>query len=93
VVSVRPWQPPPFNVPNTLANPFLDLRNANGVSIASNANWKDTQQTEIQATRFAPPNDAESAISITLQPGNYTAILSGENGSTGNGLIEVYALP
>jgi hypothetical protein len=47
----------------------------------------------IQATGFAPPNNVESAISITLQPGNYTAILSGENGTSGNGLMEVYALP
>jgi hypothetical protein len=32
----------------------------------------------------------ESAILITLQPGNYTAILSGNNGTTGVGLVEVY---
>jgi hypothetical protein len=82
-----------LNVPNVLADPFLDLRDTNGVRIASNSNWKDTQQAEIQATRFAPPNDTESAIAVTLQPGNYTAILSGENGTTGNGLVEVYALP
>jgi hypothetical protein len=84
---------PPFNVPNALANPFLDLRDANGLRVASNANWKDAQQAEIQATRFAPHQDAESAILITLQPGNYTAIVSGENGSTGNALVDVYALP
>ena len=27
---------------------------------------------------------------INLQPGNYTAILSGKNGTTGVGLVEVY---
>ena len=32
----------------------------------------------------------ESAILITLQPGNYTAILAGKNGTTGVGLMEVY---
>jgi hypothetical protein len=32
----------------------------------------------------------ESAILITLQPGNYTAILSGNNRTTGVGLVEVY---
>jgi hypothetical protein len=30
------------------------------------------------------------AILIILQPGNYTAILSGNNGTTGVGLVEVY---
>jgi hypothetical protein len=29
---------------------------------------------------------------MTLAPGNYTAILSGVNGTSGVGLVEVYAL-
>jgi hypothetical protein len=32
----------------------------------------------------------ESAIRIALQPGNYTAVLSGKNTTTGVGLVEVY---
>jgi hypothetical protein len=32
------------------------------------------------------------AIVRILQPGNYTAILSGRNGTTGIGLVEVYKL-
>ncbi len=36
------------------------------------------------------PNDLESAIRIALQPGNYTAVLSGKNNTTGVGLVEVY---
>ena len=51
---------------------------------------KTTQQAAIQATGLAPSIDVESAILITLQPGNYTAILSGKNGTTGVGLVEVY---
>ena len=35
------------------------------------------------------PNDLESAIRIALQPGNYTAVLSGKNNTTGVGLVEV----
>ncbi len=57
-----------------------------------NDNWKDTQQAQIQATGRAPPNDFESAILQVLPPGNYTAILSGKNGTTGIGLVEVYDL-
>ena len=41
-------------------------------------------------TGLAPPNNLESAIRIALQSGNYTAILSGKNNTTGVGLVEVY---
>jgi hypothetical protein len=81
-----------FGVLSVLANPFLDLRNANGTQLTTNDNWKVSQQAEIQASGYAPPNDLESAILITLAPGNYTAILNGTNNATGNALVEVYAL-
>ena len=41
---------------------------------------------------FAPTNDLESAIFATLDPGAYTAILSGNNSGTGTGLVEIYDL-
>ncbi len=82
----------PFNVTNVLGNPFLDLRDAQGTRILANDNWKSSQQSQIIATGLAPPADVESAILTTLAPGNYTAILSGVNGATGNALIEAYAL-
>jgi plastocyanin len=81
---------PPFNIPGTLADPTLQLFDGNQNPIWFNDNWKDTQQTQIQATGHAPPNDFESAILQVLPPGNYTAILSGKNGTTGVGLVEVY---
>ena len=80
---------PPFNVPNVLADPTLSLHDSTK-GIFSNDNWKETQQAGIQATGLAPPNDLESAIRIAVQPGNYTAILAGKNGTTGIGLVEVY---
>ena|SRR5438105_9696336 len=45
----------------------------------TNDNWKGSQQAQIQGSGYAPPNDAESAVAITLAAGNYTAILSGKN--------------
>lgn len=57
--------------------------------IATNDNWKDTQQASLDATGLAPTNDAEAAIMLLLPPGNYTAVLSGAGRSTGIGLIEV----
>jgi len=81
-----------FGISNPLANPTLELHDANGALISSNDNWKSTQQAEIAATGKAPPNDLESAIMRTLAPGNYTAIVRGVNNTSGVALVEVYAL-
>ena len=58
----------------------------------ANDNWKDTQQAEIEASGFQPQNDMESAIISTLDPGSYTAVVSGKDGGTGVGLVEGYDL-
>jgi hypothetical protein len=79
-------------IQQTLADPQLDLFDAQGTKIASNNNWKDTQQAAIQDTGAAPTIDSESAIVATLNPGNYTAVVSGMNGGIGVGLIEAYHL-
>ena len=79
-----------FNVVDVLQNPTLELHDGSGSLIATNDNWKDTQQAEITTTQLAPPADAEAAILATLQPGAYTAIEAGARGGTGVGLIEVY---
>ena len=81
-----------FGVPSVLADPFLSLRDGNGNEVSNNDNWKESQQSQIQSSGYAPHNNLESAILITLAPGNYTAILSGKNNTTGNALVEVYAL-
>jgi hypothetical protein len=68
-----------LGVTGFLVDPTLDLRNGNQVQIATNDNWKDTQQADIQATGKAPPHDSESAILQTsLAPGKGTAILAGK---------------
>ena len=77
-------------IPNPLPDPTLSLRDVNGAVIASNDDWKSAQQAAIAATGFAPTNDLESAILTTLQAGNYTAIVSGKNGATGVGIVEVF---
>ena len=83
-----------FGVPNVLADPMLELYDANGMLIASNDNTPSPLHfSEIRASGFAPPNGAESAIIITKQAGNVTAIVRGKNNTTGNALLEVYTLP
>ena len=89
-----------FGVPDTLANPQLELHDTTG-TIAQNNDWQTTQiggiitadqVAEIQNSQLAPTNPAESAIIGTLQPGSYTAIVRGVNNTTGNALVEVFAL-
>ena len=82
----------PFGVAGALSDPMLDLRDDAGNQIATNDNWKDSQEQAIVDTGFAPANDSESAILATLPPGNYTAIVNGNGGTTGVGLVEVYEL-
>ena len=81
-----------FGVPNALANPMLELRDNNAALLASNDNWQDvpSQAAELTAAGLAPTNASESGIAITLGPGQYTALLSGVNNTTGVGVVEVY---
>ncbi len=80
----------PFNITGNLTDPTLMLIDANGTVVASNDDWKSSQQNEIQATNLAPPNDREAAILTTLPTGNFTAIVSGKNGETGIALVDVF---
>jgi hypothetical protein len=72
-----------FGVSNTLTDPTLELHNGSGTTIASNDNWKDVQQVEIEASNIPPSDDRESAIAATLRPGAYTAIIRGNGNTTG----------
>ncbi len=79
-------------VSNPLADPTLELRDINGALLASNDNWQNDQEAAITATGLAPTNNAEAAILATVTTGAYTAIVAGQGGSTGVGLVEVYNL-
>ena len=91
----------PLGISNALANPQLELHDANG-TLAMNDDWQTTQMggiitsdqsAAIQNSGLAPSNPAESAIIATLAPGTYTAIAQGVNGGTGVGVVQVFALP
>jgi hypothetical protein len=74
---------------NALADPVLALRGANGAVIYQNDNWQD-DSAQFTALGLALQDPRESGIAATLQPGAYTAILSGKNQTTGVGLVEIY---
>jgi len=82
-----------WKVLNPLADPFLDVRDGNGNPVASNNNWKDDPNAaRVSQLGLAPQNELESALDLVLSPGNYTAIASSNSGSSGVGLVEVYAI-
>jgi plastocyanin len=81
-----------FGIADPLADPVLELHASDGSLITMNDNWKDTQQAEIETSGFQPQNDLESAIISTLDPGSYTAVVIGQDGGTGVGLVEGYDL-
>ncbi|MGH8092757.1 MAG: aryl-sulfate sulfotransferase [Chthoniobacterales bacterium] len=80
-------------VTGALPDPTLTVFDSSGALIASNDNWEtDPAAAAIAGEQLAPDNSLESATMITLAPGTYTAVVSGQNGSTGIGLVEAYDL-
>ena len=79
----------PFGVPNVLADPVMELHGPGGFATITNDNWRDTQ---IPCMELPPPDNLESAICGTLNPGAYTAIVRGKNSTSGVALVEVYDL-
>jgi len=79
-------------VPGRLDDPMLELRASDGHLIQSNDSWRSTQEQQIQQSGLAPSDNREAAIIASLPAGQYTAIISGANNSSGIGLVEVYNL-
>jgi probable HAF family extracellular repeat protein len=79
-------------VANSLQDPMLEIHDQNE-QIAANDDWRSSQEAEIIAAGFAPGDDRDAAVILTLWPGSYTAIVRGKANGTGNALVEVYALP
>ncbi|MEO7723392.1 MAG: alpha/beta hydrolase [Chthoniobacterales bacterium] len=75
-----------------LPDPFLQLINSQGTTIAVNDNWLEAQAGEIEATGLAPADTSEAALLVTLPAGNYTALMSDVEGASGTGLLEIYNL-
>ena len=83
-----------FGLNPVLADPVLELRDNNGALLVSNDNWQDDPGAAAQLTANGfPLSDAkESGIFTLLPAGQFTAILAGQNGGIGIGLVEIYNL-
>ena len=93
-VLVRAIGPSITSVPGVLADPVLELHRPGGLAPLTNDNWRDdpVQEAAIIATGIAPANNLEPAIDVTLNPGAYTAVVRGQNNTSGIALVEVYDL-
>lgn len=87
-----------FGITDAMVDPYLEIHETiNGVDtvVASNDNW-DASLTatfdKVGAYHFTA-GSKDAALLVTLQPGVYTAQLSGVNGGTGEGVVEVYEVP
>lgn len=76
----------------TLGNPSLELHDGNGLLIDRNDDWPQSQREEIERSGVAPQNEKEAALLAELEPGSYTAVVSGNGGATGIALVELYNL-
>jgi hypothetical protein len=84
---------PSLPVPGALADPMIEVHGPGGQLLGLNDNWRDADtRQQINDSGLAPTNDLEPALWGIILPGAYTVILSGKNGETGVGLIEVYDL-
>jgi hypothetical protein len=77
-----------------LSDPQLDLYRKN-TRLEHNDNWGGSStlsKTFIQVGAFAlaGATSKDAAIVTTLDPGAYTAVVSGVNATTGNALVEAY---
>jgi sugar lactone lactonase YvrE len=79
-----------FGVANPVADPVIELRDASGTLLASNNDWKDSQEGAITQTHLNPTNDRESALITVLRGGAFTAIASSATGTPGTVVLEVY---
>jgi hypothetical protein len=91
----------PFNVPGVLANPQLNLFRG-ATLVRTNDDWfRDPEANLIREAAAAVrafalgPQSLDAALLVYLEPGAYTAVVSGPtnagpNAQTGNALVEIY---
>lgn len=86
----------PYHVDDALSQVVLHL-DAGQTELARNSGWSTAPNAsdiatiggQVGAFPFAS-GSGDAALLTTLNPGSYTALVEGANGSTGTGLVEVY---
>ncbi|MCF3649984.1 Ig-like domain-containing protein [Synoicihabitans lomoniglobus] len=87
-----------FGIAGPLANPVLELvRQSDGSTVRQNDNWQrgndaaGVVQASSEVGAFALPSGSlDAVLLITLPPGNYTALVTSGDNSSGIAIVEVY---
>lgn len=89
-----------FGIGDALTDPKLEIFKPEGtgnVKIAENDDWDAARNAFADRAGAAglpiPAGNKDSGLVITLEPGQYTAVVSGVNGATGQALVEIYEIP
>ena len=83
-----------FGVGGTLADPKLEIYNAQGVKVTENDTWSAGLSTTFASVGAFPltAGSRDAALLTSLPPGSYTAQIRGADGGTGEALVEIYEL-
>ena len=89
-----------FGISGVLSDPRLTLKDARGVTVATNDDWEaSANSVDLRAAMpavgaFAVASGSkDAALLVTLAPGNYTLIVEGAPGLSGVALVETYEVP
>lgn len=87
-----------FNLTGVLSDPVLQLFTGNTVIAENDDIASRTDRAQIEAAArsvgaFPLSSDLDAALLVSLPPGVYSAQVSGYEGETGVGLVEVYEVP
>ena len=78
-------------VPNFLPDAALEVRDQNGALVAANDDFgTPSDNPSTVPTALQPQNPADAATGLTFASGQYTVIVHGKNGASGNALVEIY---
>lgn len=82
------------NPPPWLQNPMVQLYKGGSQNpIAVNDDWQtNANAADINATTIPPTDPKESALLVRLEPGQYTAVITGSDGGTGVAVVEAYEI-
>ena len=88
-----------FGVSGVLAKPSLSVTDSSRNTIATNTGWSTGSNAASVPSATAtvgafalPSGSADCAVLLNLQPGSYTAVVSGVGGTTGVALVEAYQI-
>lgn len=82
-----------YGVGGVLADPKIEIFNAGGQKIAESDDWIESPDFDtIARTGVSPRDPLASAVWLHLEPGGYTAVVSGAKGTQGVALPEVYEI-